>query len=292
MREELESHLMCLDDGSYYAHYHDLILVSAFQPIFTPDGNVFAYEALLRIFNSSQQLIDTGNIIHAYQLEQTHLINLDRLARVIHLRNFAHSFSTSNLFINMAPVAIIDGNRQQLTESIFLPRLFELGLSPERIYIEILEHYCENDKDLVHAINSYHRRGFKIAIDDYGVAGSAEQRTRALNPNLIKMDKSLLQDYLNGNPMPMQDAIALAREIGSKVLIEGIEDKACYLAAITLGADFFQGYYMGRPKMVSSIFTTPHHQKPITSGKTLLPEQGADHKYFLNPGFWSLDPEF
>lgn len=268
-REELENHLTCLGDGSYYAVYHDLILVSAFQPIVTPDGKVFAYEALLRIFNSSNQLIDTGNLIQAYQNDQTHLINLDRLARVIHLRNFSRFYSSSNLFINMAPVAIIDGDSQQMTESVFLPRLMELGLSPERIFIEILEHYCEDDKSLTQAIESYHQSGLQIAIDDYGVAGSAEQRTRAVKPDVIKMDKSLLQDYLNGNPAPVLGAIKLAREIGSKVLIEGIEDKACYLAAIALDADLLQGYFMGRPKMASSIFPQ-HNQKSCSSDKVLF----------------------
>ncbi|GAL04188.1 diguanylate cyclase [Photobacterium aphoticum] len=249
-RQELEQYVTCLEDGSYCATYHNLLLKSAFQPIVTPSGELYAYEALMRMYTEDGELVNTGDMIRMYQNIEAHLINIDRLARVIHLRNFAEFFSDSKLFINMTPVAIIDSLRPAFKQSLLIPRILELGLSPDHIFIEILEHYCDDDINLVNAIRAMHQDGLQIAIDDYGSQGSSEIRTRAVMPGLIKIDQSLLQQYLDGQLTPMLDAIQVAREINAKVLIEGVENKRAFQTAIALGADLLQGYYTGHPKIV------------------------------------------
>ncbi|MGF1688337.1 EAL domain-containing protein [Photobacterium japonica] len=241
---------MCLEDESCCAQYHHLLLKSAFQPIVTPTGERYAYEALVRMYTQDGELVNTGDVINLCQNVEPHLINIDRLARVIHLRNFARFLPDSKLFINMTPVAIIDSLSPAFEQSLLIPRILELGLSPDHIFIEVLEHYCGDDINLVNAIRTMHQEGLQIAIDDYGTHASSEFRTRAVKPGLIKIDQSLLQQHLDGNSVPIFDAIQVARDINAKVLIEGVENKRAFQAAVALGADLLQGYYTGRPELV------------------------------------------
>ncbi|MGF1703319.1 EAL domain-containing protein [Photobacterium makurazakiensis] len=252
-RYEIEQRLVVHENGSHCAKYQGLCLKSAFQAIVDVNGNPFGYEALLRVHDSTGAPVDTALLFNDYQKQLHHLINLDRLARVIHLRNFSQFLSTSYLFINMSPITIIDGESQSLTSQLLLPRIKELGLQPEKIYVEILEHFYHDNEKLVRAIDSLRNCGLRIAVDDFGVQGSSEQRTRAIRPNIIKIDKSLLDTYIQGDSKSIFDAITVARDLKASVLIEGIENKAAYQAARMLGADYYQGYYTGRPQLIASM---------------------------------------
>ncbi|PSW19796.1 EAL domain-containing protein [Photobacterium sanctipauli] len=252
-RDELEKQLFQLDDDTNCASYQGLVLQSAYQPIFDSSGDVFAYEALLRLHTEKEQKIDTASLIRSYHSQPHHLINLDRLARVIHLRNFARFLSRSNLFINMCPVAMVDGESQALTRKLMLPRLQELGILPQQVYVEILEHFYHDPKRLAECTELLKSCNLNIAMDDYGIKGSSEQRARLVAPDVMKIDRSLLVMYMRGNKQPIHRAISVAKDLKAKVLIEGIECQACLQVANELGADYYQGYFVGRPRYISSI---------------------------------------
>ncbi|MBY5946250.1 EAL domain-containing protein [Photobacterium rosenbergii] len=249
-RDDIENHLL-KEEGQYVAVYQDLVLKSTFQPIVKRDGVIFAYEALMRIYNSDGLLLNNGDLINYYRGHPVHLINIDRLARVIHLRNFSSSQTSTKLFINMMPVTILFCEDEGLVDSIFLPRIYELGLNPAQIYVEILEHHTDDDEALTKAIRHLKQAGLNIVIDDFGVEGSSERRARHVYPNIIKADASLLVDYLQGNPEPLLKVSTLCRELNAKFIIEGVENLKGYHAAISAGADYLQGYYVGFPRGIN-----------------------------------------
>lgn len=254
-RRELEQHLILSDDGSYSAAYDGLVLKSAYQPIVYASGERFGYEALLRIFDESGTQLSTEPFFTPGWMQSNDRINLDRLAKVIHLRNFARFLSEGSLFLNMTPAAAMDTDSQLLTQNSLIPRVKELGLSLEQLYFEILEHYCACDQMLADSLRNMQQHGLKIAIDDYGIDGSSEMRARHVNPDIIKVDRSLLADFMNGKPDSLTDAIALARDLDAKVLVEGVEDEYRFEAARLLGVDFMQGYYVGRPVFIDELST-------------------------------------
>lgn len=185
-RDDIENHLL-EEEGQYVAVYQDLVLKSTFQPIVKNDGDIFAYEALMRIYNSDGRLLNNGDLIDYYRGHPVHLINIDRLARVIHLRNFSRSQTSTKLFINMMPVTILFCEDEGLVDSILLPRIYELGLNPTQIYVEILEHHTDDDEALTKAIRHLKQAGLNIVIDDFGVEASSERRAREVYPNIIKL---------------------------------------------------------------------------------------------------------
>ena len=252
-RQELEQHLKLSDDGCYSAVYDGFVLKSAFQPIIDASGERFGYEALLRVSDETGMLLKTESVFSAGFLDTCAQINLDRLAKVIHLRNFARFLSAGSLFLNMTPVAAVDTESQLLTPNSLIPRVEELGLSIDQLYFEILEHHSSCDQTLVKSLHHMQRHGLQIAIDDYGVEGSSETRTRSVNPEIIKVDKSLLAEFMDGESSGLTGAIGLARELNAKVLVEGVEDRHCLEAARRLGVDYMQGYHVGRPVLVDEL---------------------------------------
>ncbi|WP_299022443.1 EAL domain-containing protein [uncultured Photobacterium sp.] len=252
-RDELEQYLIQSEAGYYSARYDSYLMKSAFQPIVSASGQLFGYEALLRIYDESGFKLKTEPFFSSEFMNSYDRINIDRLARVIHLRNFALFVSKGTLFLNMTPIAAVDLDSQPLSQQSFIDRVHELGLSIDQIYFEILEHNCACDKMLVNSLRSLQELGARIAIDDYGVNASSESRARNVKPDIIKVDRSLLADYINGKPQELQDVIQLARELKARVLLEGIEDYRAFVVAKQLGVDYLQGYFIGRPELVNYI---------------------------------------
>ena len=234
-------------DGSFFAQYENFCLYSAFQPIYQSNGHLFGYEALLRVIDSESQTLFPDQFFDRYRLTPQIRINIDRLVRVMHMHNFSRCFSGRALFLNINPQSLADNNTQNLLRMYLSGYLDEIGLSLGQLYIEVIEESCDNEQNMLKVINSLRKDGLHFAIDDYGSGSSLEPRVRAMLPDVIKMDKQLVQDFINGNKSPLLKAVALAKEVKARVLIEGIEDEKSYKAAQSVNADLLQGYYLGQP---------------------------------------------
>ena len=92
-------------------------------------------------------------------------------------------------------------------------------------------------------------RGFLIALDDFGAGHSNVERIWQLNPDIVKLDRSLLAP---GAIRPQGSSIlpglvALLHEAGKLVLIEGVETESEAHMALACDADLVQGFFFGRP---------------------------------------------
>ena len=99
---------------------------------------------------------------------------------------------------------------------------------------------------LVRFVTTMQKAGFKISIDDFGTGFSSMSLIRNLNPDVIKLDKSLIDNVAAGDDKKSQtdriisrSIINMAHELGIKVIAEGVETKAqaefllaneCYMA--------------------------------------------------------------
>ncbi|ELR67158.1 hypothetical protein C942_02666 [Photobacterium marinum] len=252
-RHELEQYLNKSEAGYFYARYQGYAMHSAFQPIVSASGKLFGYEALLRVYDEAGNKLKTEPFFNSEFISTAERINFDRLARVIHLRNFALFLSKGTLFLNLSPIAALDSDKQEATQKSFVRRIDELGLSIDQIYFEVLEHTCSCDALLVNSLRNLQGYGARIAIDDYGVEASSEARARDVRPDIIKVDRSLLLNYVEGKRDDLLNVIKLARELEARVLLEGVEDYRCYAAGKHLQVDYMQGYFIGRPELVDSL---------------------------------------
>ncbi|WP_235869889.1 EAL domain-containing protein [Veronia nyctiphanis] len=132
-----------------------------------------------------------------------------------------------------------------------LRRLKALGLDVHKVIFEVVEHQSDNDKTLALAAAKSLSSGFQIAIDDFGVNASREDRVKAIRPNILKVDRSLLEFYMDGDEKWLLHSIDVAKNVNAKVLVEGIETEEQFEAMFDLNIDYFQGFHLGEPKHMS-----------------------------------------
>ena len=93
------------------------------------------------------------------------------------------------------------------------------------------------------------RLGYRIAVDDLGAGYAALGALAMLEPDVVKLDMSLVRD-LDRHPTKRRvvGAIAtLCRELGSKVVAEGVETAIERKVLVELGIDLLQGYLFAKP---------------------------------------------
>lgn len=237
-------------DGFVCADFKNLRLTSHFQPIVSlAHYRSVGYEALVRCRD-----LKTNEPVSPFELfSQIKDINdtvyLDRLLRAIHLANFKKQNldQISWLFLNLNPLVAVEGAKYG---SFFKVLLEKLEVPAHRIVIEILEDRLTSEDLLERAVNYYRELGCLIAIDDFGAGSSNFDRIWRLQPNIVKLDRSIIVQASH-NPRArriMPGMVSLLHQTGSLVLIEGVETEQEALIAMDSDVDFIQGYYFARPQ--------------------------------------------
>jgi EAL domain-containing protein (putative c-di-GMP-specific phosphodiesterase class I) len=120
----------------------------------------------------------------------------------------------------------------------------------ERIVLEITEHDCIDDFEALEAaVAPLRARGLRLAVDDAGAGHSGLQQILKMRPDLIKLDRSLIEG-IGEDPGRRALTAALtmfARETGSRLIAEGVETEGELAMLRALGMDKVQGYLLGRP---------------------------------------------
>jgi EAL domain-containing protein (putative c-di-GMP-specific phosphodiesterase class I) len=91
--------------------------------------------------------------------------------------------------------------------------------------------------------------GVRLAIDDFGTGYSSLGYLERFPVDLLKIDKSFI-DKLGGTSRESSLAraiVGLGRELGMRVVAEGIETAGQWSRLRALGCDLGQGYYLSRP---------------------------------------------
>jgi len=91
--------------------------------------------------------------------------------------------------------------------------------------------------------------GYRIAVDDLGAGYAALGALASLEPEIVKLDMSLVRD-LEQHPTKRRVVAAIAllcRELGSRVVAEGVETRAELDAVTGAGIDLIQGYLLAKP---------------------------------------------
>ncbi len=126
----------------------------------------------------------------------------------------------------------------------------ELGIAPGRITLEILEdiepYLSESRSEQIVALKE---KGFKIALDDFGVSCSNLGRISQYKPDFIKIDGSFIKNIDNSQSFRITELIAnLAKSLQAKVVAEFVSSEEILHKVNALGIEFSQGYYFGKPE--------------------------------------------
>ncbi|OAJ95810.1 EAL domain-containing protein [Vibrio bivalvicida] len=254
-RQQFVDCLSMNEDSQYIGTYKHLTLNSVFQPIFDTTNTIIGVEALVRIHDLLAGPIRPDQFFHNEDINFDDKISVERLSRVIHIRNFARSqYRHLKLFLNVLPSAgeyLALGN---IDASLLAQRLKALNLDNSQLVMEIVELNASNEETLKTATRKLSASDFNIAVDDFGVNASNRQRAERLKPDIIKLDRSLLLAYMAGDQFRLMSGIKLAKILGSKVVVEGVETSQQLEAMRNLDIDLFQGYFLGVPEPLPAVY--------------------------------------
>ena len=234
-------------DGELEAQYGAYRLTSSFQPIFSlAHQDVVGHEALVRAQSRTGEAVAPIRLFERSR-DDFDEIFLDRLCRYLHSHNFSRQGNSQDwLFLNVSPKVIVSGKQYG---DYFQSLIASANIDPGRVVVEIVEQGIDDEARLAEAAEYYRSMGCLIAIDDFGKGHSNFSRIWQLQPEIVKLDRSLIQQATsNANSRRiLKRLISLIHESGSLVLIEGIETEFDALLAIDSGADFVQGFYFTHP---------------------------------------------
>ena len=191
------------------------------QKIFNRQGKLFAYELLFRD--------------HAYGIKEFPT-NIRATSQV--LLNTLTNIKINELLGDRG-IAFINMDEHALTSGII-----DL-LDKDRFVIEILETTDLNDKVLA-KIKQYHKRGFKIAIDDFDCS---IEMIKKFTP-ILKYIHIIKMDVLAAEQGNLKNVMEKIKKLGIKVLAEKVETEEEYKHYLAMGFDLFQGYHLHKPEVV------------------------------------------
>jgi EAL domain-containing protein (putative c-di-GMP-specific phosphodiesterase class I) len=126
------------------------------------------------------------------------------------------------------------------------------------VVIEVTERFGGHIDGVVRRLNQLRAHGFKVAVDDVGTGNSGLEILRKVEAEFVKIDRSIITaaPLEPGARAVLMAMATFARQTGSFVIAEGIEDEATlrYLQGIdqarverALVIQGGQGYGLGRP---------------------------------------------
>ncbi len=213
----------------------------AFQPIVEPArGQIFGYEALMRSNESS--LPHPHAILEAAE-RLGRLFDLGRRVRQLSAEAFeAVPSAAAMLFVNLHPQDLLD------------PSLYDkhapLSKIAGRVTLEITERAAIDDvQDIQSRVGMLRERGFRIAIDDLGAGYAGLSSFVALQPEIVKLDMSLIRNVHKSEVRRrlVGSMTSLCKDMGMRVIAEGVEATEERDVVGGCGCELFQGYLFARP---------------------------------------------
>lgn len=125
------------------------------------------------------------------------------------------------------------------------------SLPPGRVVLEICEgQSLLEDATALAVIDRWRREGYLIALDDYGSGYAGLGTLLAIQPHVIKIDRSIAQavDHDARHQRAVAGLVALARDLGIEVVAEGVETREQLAVLRSLGVVRGQGFLLGRPE--------------------------------------------
>ncbi|MCH4891298.1 HDOD domain-containing protein [Acidaminobacter sp. JC074] len=186
------------------------------QPIFDKNMNVFAYELLYRSehgFNDDKDGSQkTGEVVF------NTLVNL----------GLDNMLGGKKAFINFTKDTIDDE----------LPKMF----SNEILVVEILEDVIP-DETFLNQCKMLKDQGYVLALDDFDSSYSYE--------DVIGLVDIIKVDFLSTTVREREELVKKYSTYNVKFLAEKVETKDEFEEAISLGYDYFQGFFFSKPVLVS-----------------------------------------
>ena len=237
---------------------HDLLhaisrgeLRLAYQPQkLLSSGEVIGFEALLRWQHATRGAISPDTFIPIAE-ESGLILQIGEWVLRTACREAATWERPLVVAVNVSAVQLHSAQFARVVHEI----LFQTGLAPNRLELEITETALVRDKNRALAtLRQLKALGVRIAMDDFGTGYSSLSNLRAFPFDKIKIDGSFIRSVDSNDEAAtiVRAVLGLGRGLGLPVLAEGVETagELAFLAAEYCLEG--QGYFLGRPGPIES----------------------------------------
>lgn len=208
-----------------------------FQPICTLDGTLVGSEALSR-FRGPPKRGPEGWFAEASEVglrAELELVAVRAAFAVV-----PSLPAKTYLAVNVSPATLTGSSFQKLLRTT----------DGERIVVEVTEHAPIADyARMSEAVGRIKAEGVRLAIDDAGAGFASLRHILRLDPDFIKLDRTLIRGIAKDRSKQALAAglISFAEKIGATIVAEGIETAGELDALAGLGVQYGQGFYLARP---------------------------------------------
>jgi diguanylate cyclase (GGDEF)-like protein len=211
-------------------------------------GEVTGVEALARWSHPELGPIPPGEFVPL--AEQTGLIKPLTIAvleiALVQARRWRDEGLTVPVSVNLSARNLLDLQLPAEVDGL----LTRFGVAPTLLELEITESSIMSDP--VRALDVLTRldeMGVRLSIDDFGTGYSSLAYLKRLPVDELKIDRGFVMNMTRdrADAFIVRCAVDLGRNLGLRVVAEGVEDAATVEALAKLGCTQAQGYYFSRP---------------------------------------------
>jgi diguanylate cyclase (GGDEF)-like protein len=266
-----------LNEGQLVVHYQPKVTM--------PSRTVEGVEALVRWNHPQRGRISPDEFIPL--AEQTGLIKpltmfvLEQALRQCHAWHQAGY--QIGVAVNLSTRVLQDAHLPQ-----DVARLLETcAVEPRWLNLELTESILMADPARsMEVLTHLNAMGVRLSIDDFGIGYSSLAYLKRLPVHEIKIDKSFIANMTidDNDAVIARSTIDLGRNLGLRVVAEGVETDEAWDALAAMGCDVAQGYYFSPPASADAItrwladFCQPHNTTITTPADQAYEEISA----FLN----------
>jgi EAL domain-containing protein (putative c-di-GMP-specific phosphodiesterase class I) len=229
-----------------------------YQPIVDlPTAAVKGFEALVRWYHPQRGLITPDDFIPV--AEETGLIvplsywllelACSQMAAWQGAYGHARGLTVS---VNLSALQLHSAGLLDRIDAV----LSKTGLAPHSLVLEITESMLvDNIDEIIGVLSGLRQRGIAISIDDFGTGYSSLSYLYRFPISHLKIDRSFVSQ-MEGSPSHekiVHTIINLGHQLGFKAIAEGIETPQQVSTLKSLGCEYGQGYWFGKPQTVVEI---------------------------------------
>ena len=220
-----------------------------FQPVLDlKNKTITHYETLIRMIDNDGKLIEPNNFIPvAEKMGLIHDIDLWVVNRAIDiLHELPEKHKNTSFNINLSSHAFQDTALLPLLKE----KLANTGIDAGRITFEITETAAiANFSQTREMIMNIRELGGRFALDDFGSGFSSFNYIKEFPVDYLKIDGAFISNLLHDqvDQTLIKSMIEIAKKLNKKTVAEFVESKKVLDLLIQYGADFAQGYFIGKP---------------------------------------------
>lgn len=220
-----------------------------YQPIYSTKEHKFvSAEALIRLIDDTYGFVSPGLFIPAAEesgaIHQIGDFVLEDVFRFISETDF-EALGLKYIELNLSVAQCVETDLAEKIEEL----MKRYGVKPEQINLEITETAVDYDPATTDAnISKLSALGIPFSLDDYGTGYSNIKRVVSLPFNIVKLDKSLVDEM--DNPMMwtvIRNTVSMLQKMKKHILVEGIEEQRAVDRFSEIGCDYIQGYFYSKP---------------------------------------------